>query len=262
MDQPPPMSESPPATPPAPPATSIWSRLTNVLVEPGAVFEEVKASAHSAANWLLPVALLSAAGVIAAFVMFSQPNIIQKIHEQQAKAIDKQVEAGKLTRAQADQALAMAEKFTGPTMMTIFGSVGAVILSFIRVFWWGLILWLISKIFLKQRIGYRKAVEVAGLTQVIILLNTVVGTLLIVCFGKLGATPSLALALGEIDFNSKVHLLMAAANVFYFWQVAVLSIGLARLSGASVPRALAFVGGYWLVTELLLIACGLGQFAI
>jgi len=35
-----------------PPATSIWSRLLNVFTAPGEVFEEVKNSQPSTANWL------------------------------------------------------------------------------------------------------------------------------------------------------------------------------------------------------------------
>jgi hypothetical protein len=254
------MSESSPAPPPA--SSSVWSRLTNVLVEPGTVFAEVNATRNCTANWLVPALLLSVAGIFASFVIFSQPNIVQKLHEQQAKALDQQVEAGKMTQAQADQALAMIDKIMGPTMMKIFGSVGSVLGSFARVFWWALILWLLSRIFLKKRFSYLKAVEVSGLTTTIILLSVVVGALLTMFFGRLGASPSLALMVSDFDMKNRFHLLMAAANIFYFWEVVVLSIGLSRLSGAPFSRALALVGGYWLVTEFLAIACNLAGFAM
>jgi len=256
------MPESQPVTPPLPPTTSVWSRLANVVVEPGTVFEEVNASPHSAANWLVPVLLLTVVGIIASFVIFSQPNIVQKIHEQQGKAIDAQVHAGKMSQADADRAMAMIDKFAGPTALKIYGCIGAPINSFVRVFWWALILWLLSLVFLKNRFSFMKAVEVSGLTTVIISLGGVVGLLLTMYLGRFGASPSLALAVSDFDLTNRVHLLMAGANIFYFWEIGVLSAGLSRLSGASFSKSLALVGGYWLVTELLVVAGKIGSLAI
>jgi len=62
------MQETPPALPPElpasqPPTTSLAARLMNVFAVPGEVFDEVKASAHSAGNWLLP-ALVGSVSVL------------------------------------------------------------------------------------------------------------------------------------------------------------------------------------------------------
>jgi hypothetical protein len=259
MEQQPPIPETPPMPPTG---TSLPARLLNVFATPGEVFEEVKAAPSTASNWLVPTLLAAVVGVLASFLIFSQPAIIQQLHEQQAKAFDQQVKAGKMTQAQADQAMTMVEKFTGPTMMKIFGSAGAVVGSFVRLFWWALVLWLLSQLFLKVKVNYLKAAEVAGLATMISILGAIVSLLLVVNLGKMFSTASLALAVSDFDAQKKSHLLLGAVNVFSFWNIGVMSCGLSRLAGVPFARALSVVLGYWILQELALIFCGLGQMAL
>lgn len=254
---------SAPATPPLPPpATSLAARLLNVFATPGEVFDEVKAAPSTASNWLVPAIIFAIVGVLTAFVMFSQPAIVQKIHEQQVQAMDKMVKDGKMSQADADKGLAIADKFTGPAMLKIFGSVGAVVGSFVRLFWWALALWLSAKLVLKVNVGYLKAAEVAGLATMIAVLGGIVTLLLIVNLGKMIATPSLALAVGDFDLKNKNHLLLGAVNVFSFWFIGVTACGLSRLAGVPFARALVAVMGFYILQELLFIFTGLGQFAL
>ena len=239
-----------------PPASSLAARLTNIFVSPGEVFEEVKAGTPAMTNWLVPVLIFALVGAVSAFVIFSQPAMIQQIQEQQAKVFDQQVKAGKMTQAQADQAMAMAEKFSGPTMLKITGSVGAVVSSFTGVFWRALVLWLLGMLVLKAKFDYLKALEVAGLATMISILGTVVTMLLTVIFGKATA-PSLALLVGQFDPKNPVHLLAAAVNVFTFWQLGVMAAGLARLAMSSFVRAFASLLVVWLVLQTALILCSM-----
>jgi hypothetical protein len=147
-------------------------------------------------------------------------------------------------------------------MLSVFGSVGAVLSSFISVFWWALVLWLLGRWFLKARFNYMKAVEIAGLASVIIVLGMVISTLLAVILGRLYVGPGLALLVNDFDTRNRVHLLMGAANLVYFWHTAVLGVGLAKLSGASTAKSLVVVFTYWVVGELLLIAAGLGSLVL
>lgn len=234
----------------------------NVFAIPGDVFEEVRATHGTATNWLVPALIGSIVGILVAVVMFSQPAIRQQLREKQEQALEQQVKDGKLTRQQADQAIAVIEKFTGPTMMAIFGSVGAVVAGFARLFWWGLVLWLLGRWFLKARFGYMKAVEVAGLASMITVLGMIVSMLLIVNLGKMFSTPSLALAVSDFDEKNKSHLLLGAVNVFNFWLIGVLGAGLARLAGVPFLRAVFVVLGYWIVVSLLLIFVGMGTMAL
>jgi hypothetical protein len=146
--------------------------------------------------------------------------------------------------------------------MAIFGSVGAVVAGFARLFWWGLVLWLLGRWFLKARFGYMKAVEVAGLASMITVLGMIVSMLLIVNLGKMFSTPSLALAVSDFDEKNKSHLLLGAVNVFNFWLIGVLGAGLARLAGVPFLRAVFVVLGYWIVVCLLLIFVGMGTMAL
>jgi hypothetical protein len=244
------------------PTTSLAGRLLNVFAAPGEVFEEIKVSAPSFANWLVPVLIFAVVGVISVCVLFAQPAIQQTIHEQQVKAYDKLVQQGKMTQAQEDQIIQMMDKLMGPKMLAVIGSVGMVIYSFVSLFGWALVLWLLGRWFLKARFEYLKILEVAGLASVIVALGTVIGTLLAVILGRLYAGPSLALIVSNFDPTNRVHLLLGAANVIYFWHAGVLAIGLAKLSGASMTRAFAVVFGFWVLIELLLIAVGLGQWAL
>jgi hypothetical protein len=76
------------------------------------------------------------------------------------------------------------------------------------------------------------------------------------------ATPSLALTLSDFDVSRKSHLLLGTVNVFYFWQIGVLSVGLAKLAQVPFFRAMVLVLTCWVLQELLFIFSGLGQFAL
>jgi hypothetical protein len=241
---------------------SLPARLLNVFAVPGDVFAEVRDTPVSTTNWLVPVLCSAIIGALAAFVIFSQPAVIQQIHEQQQKVMDQQVKAGKMTQAQADQALTVMEKVTGPTMMKIIGGVGAVLASFVHVVWWGFVLWLLSRWLLKVQIKFPKALEVVGLAMMIGVLGAIVAMLLIVNLGRVGATPSLALMVNDFDATRKSHLFMGAANVFYFWQVGVTAIGLGKLAGVPFSRALWVLLAFWLLQESFFILVGMGQFAL
>jgi len=110
METPPPLSEVQPATP-QPPPMSLPARLMNVLAGPGEVFDRIKASLPAASNWLVPALLFALVGAISCFVIFSQPAIVQQIHEQQAKKMDELVKAGlmKVNRPDSEVQAAMDE---------------------------------------------------------------------------------------------------------------------------------------------------------
>jgi hypothetical protein len=261
METIPPTSEAQP-TAPQPPATPLTAKWLNVIAAPGEVFAEVTAAPRRAANWLVPALLYAVVGVVSVCIIFTQPAIQQTIRDQQIKALDQRVQQGKMTQAQEDQALQVIDKFMGPRMMAAFGSVFVVMYSFGSVFWWALVLWLLGRWFLKARFDYFKAVEIAGLALVILVLGVVIATLLAVILGRLYGGPSLGLLVSDFDPTNRVHLLLGAANVVYFWHTVVLGIGLAKLSGRSSAKTLMVIFTYWIVAELLLIAVGLGSWTL
>ena len=252
----------PQAVEPQSPATSLGEKLLNVFAAPGEVFAEIKTVPKRSANWLVPVLINAVVGVVSVCILFAQPAIQQTIRDQQVKVLDQQVQKGKMTQAQEDQALQVINRFMGPTAMAVFGSISIVIYGFASIFWWALILWLLGRWFLKSRFNYAKAVEVAGLSSIILALAVIIGTLLAVILGRLYAGPSLALLVGNFNPANRIHLMLGAANLIYFWHTTVLGVGLAKLTGAPMAKSLAIILPYWLLAELLLIAVGLGQWTL
>lgn len=257
MDQPPLMDQSPLPADNAP-ATSLAARLMNVFAVPGEVFEEVRASAHSVGNWLVPALVGSVVGVLSIIIVFSQPAIQQQFREQQEQALEKRlnkmVQAGQITRQQAEQQKEMAGRFMGPMMIKISGSVAAGFWSFARVFLWALVLWLLGLWVLRVRFGYLKAAEIAGLAGMIGVLGTLVKLLLQVNLSNPASSPSLALAVKTFDPQNPWHLVLAGLNVFDMWELGLLALGLARLTGVPFARAGLPVLGVWVLLSSLMIA--------
>src|SRR5207302_9246459 len=69
--------------------------------------------------------------------------------------------------------------------------------------------WLVGTKALKGHFPFSKAVEVAGLANMIGVLEAVVKTLLILVTGNIFASPSLALLVKEFDPQNPVHSLLA-----------------------------------------------------
>jgi len=159
------------------------------------------------------------------------------------KSIDRLVERGKMPSDQAEKAKPTVEKMA-VTFGVIIATAGPPVLAFALPFWWGLILWLGGKVF-NGNFSYLKAVEAAGLANMILVLDTVVKTLLILVTGNLFASPSLVLVVKDYDPQNILHGLCALVNVMLFWALMVRSIGLARLSGASIGKASLWVFGIW-----------------
>jgi Yip1 domain len=244
MDEPLPALESPPQA--SPPAMSLAARLLNVFAIPGEVFAGVKAGRSSIGNWLVPALLSAVVGTLAAIAILSQPVIQQQMREQQAKLMAKQVQAGTLTSAQADQMLALVEKLMVPIAVIV-----TVVASVVRVLWWALVLRLLGQMFLKVRLGYSKMLEVAGLGTMISVLGAIVTLLLTVKFGTF-ETPGLRFVVDDFEAARKSQLALGAATAFSFWLAGVMSVGLARLGDVPFLRAAWLVFAYWVLQETLL----------
>jgi len=237
---------------------SLGAKLLNIFASPGEVFDAVKFQPVAFMNWLVPVTLSCLMGIIFSFVVFSQDAIVHQMREAQEKELQKQVAAGKMTQQQADKAMETMEKFMSPTMFKIFGSIGAVVGSFIMLFLGALIFWLIGTKALKGDFEFMKAVEVCGLANMINLLGGVVYLFLVLMKGSMTATPSPALFLPTFDPANTLHRLLAAINVIELWYVAVLGSALARLANVSYGKAAAWLFGLWMVLRLGLALINIG----
>jgi hypothetical protein len=200
------------------------------------------------------------AGLVYVFVVFSQPAVIQELREQQAAAMEKQVESGKLTRAQAEQAEQVMERFSSSGITKVFGAVGVVGANLVRVFWWGLIVWLVGRFAMGSTLGYGKALEVVGLATTIGVLGGIVSLLLAVAMGSVHATASPALLVQGFDPKNVSHAILGGLNVFELWMTGVASRGLAVVAGSSFGKAAVWLYAHWLVLAALFIGLGQIQF--
>jgi hypothetical protein len=175
------------------------------------------------------------------------------------KAMQQQVEKGKLTQEQADQAATVVEKFTTPTFMKISGSVGIMVVSFVRVFWWAFALWILALLLLRIRIPYLKALEVTGLASLIGTLGMLVTLLLQINLGRSSATPSLALMVSDFDPSNKMHLVLGALNLVQVWMVLVMGLGLAKLTQIPFMRASLLVIAFYFLQTSALVLMGAGM---
>lgn len=255
MDQPPLIAQEPPPANRAP-TTSLAARLMNVFAAPSEVFEEVKASRPTTANWLVPALITAVVMAVSMVIVASQPAIQQKVREQQDQAIEKQVTAGRLTRQQADQQQAMMEKFATGTLLQVGAGVAGVFFGIGRVFWWATVLWLLGRWLLRTRFSYGKAMEAAGIAGMIGVLGMIVTMLLQVNLSNPSASPSLALVVGDFDAKKPAHLLLAALDVFQVWQAGVLGCALARLAGVPFLRGAFVMFGFWIIWQSLAIGLG------
>ncbi len=230
---------------------SLGSRLMNVFVSPGELFESLKSAQRSAANWLIPLVILILVSTISVFVVFDQPNIQQQFRDQMTKQLEKKIQEGKLTQQQAEQ----SRQFTEPssTMFKVFGAISGVFGITAVTFILALVAWLMGKYALKGILTYGIALEIVGLAWMISVLGSIVTILLMVAMDSMYATPSLALLVKDYDVTNTAHKLMSQMNVFTIWYTAVIGIGLAKVSNASVVKSLSWVFGIFIVIVAVIV---------
>ena len=232
--------------------------MANVIAAPGEVFDEVRTSPPSAANWLAPTLTLLLVSWIGAWAIFSQDSIKAQLKDITAKALEKQVEKGKISQQQAEKAQPTAEK-----MAVTFGIVGAVTIplfvAFGTAFVGGLVVWLAGNKALNGSFSYMKGVEVAGLACTIGILGEALRILLVLVLGNIYAAPSLALLVRDVDPQSPTFMILSLFNLMLFWELGVRSLGLARLTGASFGKAAIWVFGIWAAISGLFVGFGLGM---
>ena len=231
----------------------------NVFAAPGDVFEEVRASKPTNANWLVPILVSCLTAVIYVIVVFSQESVQFQMRDAREKQIQKQVEAGKITQQQADQAMEMTERFTGPTMMKVLGSMGAVLANFAWLFFLALVIWLLGWKLFKGSFSYMKSVEVCALAGMISVLGAIITMLLVVATGSMHTTLGPALLIRDFNPADKLHLTLASVNLTTLWYTAVLGLGLAKLSGASFLKSFLWLLIPYVVLRAVMILSGLGQ---
>lgn len=244
LNQPPPIIEPPVAPVTAVTPTSLAARLLNVFAIPGEVFEEIKASPPNAANWLVPALFAGVIFAITFAFVVARPEFIKKNLAPQQQTIEQHVKDGKTSRADADQMLKLLERLYDASTLKVFGVVGGVVAGFIRVLWWGFVLWLLARVFLRARVRFGKMLEASGLAGMVGLLAVIITTLLEMNLGDQFAS---AAATKGFDPRNAAHLAIMALNFFHVWQAGVLASALARMTGVPFFRGALVMFPFWLL---------------
>lgn len=240
---------------------SLGSRLVNVFAAPGELFEAIRNSARSLANWLVPSALVAVLGIVATLVVFGDAALVQQALAMQDKAYEQAVAEGKMTPEQVEQVREMMQN-VGIIMMRVGGSVWMLLAAFVAPLWWALLGWLIGRWVFRAEAGFLKVLEVMGLASLIGGVGYIVGMFIQMGLGRLGAGPHLATLVDPFDPTNRAHIALAAANVFALWQVGVTGLGLATLFGRRVAPVLGVWFVVWAGYKAIAVLLRLVQFAL
>jgi hypothetical protein len=254
------METTPPELPveatPAP-TTSLLSKLFNVFATPGDVFEEVIGSKINMLIWILPTLIVLSVALGSVGMIFSNENVVRQVREQQNAAMEKKLKD--LPKAQQDQAKAAVEQFTTPGLLKTFAIFGAGISVVVWVFLVAFLVWLAGKLIFKAEFPYVKSLEVCGLAGMVNVIGGIVGTFLIIAKGNIYANAGPVLFLADFNTANKTHMLLASYNVVTIWYIAVLGIGLAKLSRCSAMKAFLVLLMPWAVIKFCMIWVSMGS---
>ena len=236
--------------------TSFSTRAVNALTAPGDLYAEVASAPVQNSSWLVPYLMMAALGGLM-MVSFTNNSILyEQMKQPQRAEMEKKVAAGEMSRAQADQAMGFIEN---KNLFLGFGIAGGVLFTTLIVFGAPLVYWVASKGVLKFSGGYKKVLEVYGLSMVIGILGTLVTLIMMNLMESMYAQPSGAFFLRDsYEQGNFLHNVAASMNVFSIWQVAVTGIGLSAISGKSRGMGMGLAFGLWIVYVVIASLLGWG----
>src|SRR2546427_590864 len=151
----------------APPvSTPLRGKLLNIFVSPGEVFEEVVASPSTPACWLVPTLFVCLIAIISL--------LVAPVRERRAAEVRQLVETSAIVSSEPG-------KLSGRLLLAAALAVATSAVA--GTFWSAFVLWFIGRLFLKNSFPFWKAMEVVGLTGMILALAAIVSALLIAATG-------------------------------------------------------------------------------
>ncbi|NUN70338.1 MAG: YIP1 family protein [Bacteroidetes bacterium] len=237
---------------------SMSDTIVGILSSPSEVYAAIATTEPKRSNWLIPLLLVIAAGIVFTLSVFTQPAIQDQMMEAQTKAMQKSVAEGRMTQEQMEQALEMNPAKPGSTMFLLFGSIGMVGAMVFTLFVYSGVYFLAGKLILKSSVPYGKVLEVNGLSYYVGTIATLLTVVTVVAMGSIYAAPSAALFVENFDPMDKTHKFLSALNILEFWQLFVIAVGLAKIWQTTLAKGLAVVGGVWLVWTLVKVFANFG----
>lgn len=247
------MSSVPP--PPVEPL-SITDKFIGILTEPSATYGNVRAAGPRTSDWLVPVALTALVLLVGMFLRFSNPATMSQMMETQTKALQEQVDQGKMTAEQAEQATQQMESMGG-----IFKVIGAVSAGFgfvIVFFILCLFYWLVVRFVMKGDVNFGLILSAAGLSAFISVIDQLVSLLLVFVTDKAFANLSPNLFMGG-DMATTSDRLLMMLNPIAIWSYYVLGIGFEKVAAISRTKGMITAFGFFILASLAGAFMGFGM---
>jgi hypothetical protein len=236
---------------------SFTDKLANIFMSPGELFENVRLTPTTHSNWLVPTILVALMGIVMTVAFMSNPSLTEQIRQQGKEAMDqqfeKQIQQGKMTPEQANQARERAEQFTSPGFLMIGQTVGSVIGPFVGLVVMGLIYWLLGKWGMRSDAPFVKVLEVVGLTNFIGVLEKIITLIMQFTMDSIFAGPNAGLFIAKISSLNPWHMFAMSMNVFTFWTLAIIAVGLSKLFQRDFPKVLVLVVAVWLIWTVAMV---------
>jgi Yip1 domain len=232
---------------------SLGGLLADVYAAPCDAFDYVKTAPVRAVNWIVPLILSVAMALVFVLVAYAQPAVLRGMRDAQEKAFQKNVAAGKMTQAQADQAQKAVERFMTPTVLKLIGVIFASFGAVAAFFFIALVLWLIVHFGHHSPVGYMKVLEVLALAGIIGILQTAVRVILVIWKGSLLVTFSPNLLLPDLDAHKKKTLWLGLLDPIEIWWLSILTLGLSKVASIPFAKSALWVFGLWYAFRVVAI---------
>lgn len=237
--------------------SSFSERLVDIFTAPAKLYTEVAAAPVQNLSWAVPYIIALCVALITTITILSDQTLRSQAIEPQREAMQERVDRGEMTQEQMD---ATTEFMESGSMMLITGSISALIMTTIAMFGVPLIFWLTVKTFFKSQAGYKKLLEVYGLSILIGILGSIITVLMIFLFNSILASPSGSLMLiDNFDHKNMAHKFLASLNFITIWQMVVLGIGVAKVSDRPISTGISVAMGLWLGWVLITLLLGWGM---
>ncbi|MBZ0202566.1 MAG: YIP1 family protein [Ignavibacteria bacterium] len=235
------------------PEISLGDAMAGIFTEPSETFSSVKLSLKKN-YWLIPLLVLIVVGILSSFLVLRDEELSSQIRDKQKTAmneqLDKAVKEGKMTREEADKSIEQSQKIMGGSMLVVFGAIGTFFVTLVYFFLKSLAYWGSLKLF-KGTATFKDVMNVVGLASIITSIQLVVDTVLAIFTGRLMANIGPVLLVTEESVGSSMMRFIANFDLLNFWYLAILGIGLAKVSGVNAKATIPLVIGLWLVWVLL-----------
>ena len=225
---------------------SVTDKFVGIFSEPSATYQNVRDAGPRNSDWLVPLFAFIIILVAGTLLRFANPEFLAQIKQQQIDAMQKQVETGKMTQQQAEQAMDQIDKFGG--IQKIVAPIGAGIGYLVVFFLIVLIYWLLVRYAIKGLATYALMLSVVGLSLYIGIIDQLISILLMYVTGQPLATlsPTLFMHADASAMKDMSFRLAANLNPISIWSYFVVSIGIHKTANVSKAKAFGMVFGLWI----------------